>query len=89
MEAVVKNYGHYNEIKRATTNLKESKVWGKDEIVKEGNSLFNMMHRLYPDLRHGSTEVSSMSMEEAEYWISRICCFVIYIENTAKNNGFR
>ena len=36
MEAVVKNYGHYNEIKQATMYLKESKVWWKDEIVKEG-----------------------------------------------------
>ena len=52
--------------------------------MKEGHSIFNTMHRLYPDLRHGSTEVSTMSIEEAEYWIGRISNYLKYMQKMAK-----
>lgn len=80
MEAVVKELGHDDEIGNATRNLRSEKVWGNDEIVKEGNSIFNTMHRLYPDLRHGSTESSSLTLNEAEYWIGRILNYLQYID---------
>ena len=80
MEAVVKELGHDDEIGNATKNLRNEKTWGNDEIVKEGNSIFNTMHRLYPDLRHGSTESSSLTLNEAEYWIGRILNYIQYID---------
>ncbi len=87
MEAVVKVYGKTNEIGEATKNLRAEGIWGLEEIVKEGNAIFNTMHRIYPDLRHGSTESSTMSLEEAEYWIGRISNFLKYMQKMAKQNG--
>ena len=87
MEAVVKVYGKTNEIGEATKNLRTEGIWGLEEIVKEGNAIFNTMHRIYPDLRHGSTESSTMSLEEAEYWIGRISNFIKYMQKMAKQNG--
>lgn len=84
MEAVVKAFGNDIEIGNATKNLKAQGGWGCDEIVKEGNSIFNTMHRLYPDLRHGSTQVSSLSMNEAEYWIGRILNYLQYMAKQEK-----
>lgn len=93
MEAVVKELGHDDEIGNATKNLRNENTWGNDEIVKEGNSIFNTMHRLYPDLRHGSTESSSLTLNEAEYWIGRILNYLQYIDRqqdiiNKKTTGF-
>ncbi len=84
LEAVIKAYGNDDEIGNATKILRAEKVWGLEDIVKEGHSIFNTMHRLYPDLRHGSTEVSTMSIEEAEYWIGRISNYLKYMQKMAK-----
>lgn len=89
MEAVVKEYGHAPDIKQATKNLKDSHQWGLNDIVKQGDAIFNNMHRLYPDLRHGSTQVSSMSIEEAEYWIGRISVYLQYMKKMADRNGIK
>lgn len=88
MEAVVKELGQDNEIGNATKNLKAQGNWGNDEIVKEGHSIFNNMHRLYPDLRHGSLETSSLSLNEAEYWIGRILNFLKYLDRQKKSNDY-
>jgi hypothetical protein len=80
MEAVIKEFGHDDEIGNATKNLKSEKIWGNDEIVKEGNAIFNTMHRLYPDLRHGSTKSSNLTLNEAEYWIGRILNYIQYMD---------
>ena len=87
MEAVIKAYGNNDEIGNATKILRAEKVWGLEDIVKEGHSIFNTMHRLYPDLRHGSTEISTMSIEEAEYWIGRISNYLKYMKKMANKNG--
>ncbi len=89
LEAVVKEYGKDNEIKNATRKLRDSKDWGRGDIVKDGESLFNTMHRIYPDLRHGSTEHSNMSIEEAEYWIGRFNVFLKYMKQMADRNGVK
>lgn len=89
MEAVVKEYGKDSDIKVASRNLRSSKNWGNDDIVKQGDSIFNTIHRLYPDLRHGSTQTSTMSIEEAEYWIGRISVYLQYMKKMADKNGIR
>lgn len=85
MEAVVKELGEDNDISSATRKLRAEKCWGIDEIVKEGLSIFNTMHRLYPDLRHGSTETSVMTINEAEYWIGRILNYIQYMDKQHRN----
>ena len=65
MESIIKICGEDDEIGQATKNLK-SKKWGKDYFIKQGLALFNKIHELYPDLRHGSQEVSEMPLEETE-----------------------
>ena len=92
MEAVVKVCAGENDIDDATKKLKSIPQWGKSELVKDGQSIFNTLHRLYPDLRHGSLETSSMGREEAEYWIGRMSLYVKYMQQMKKtyrnNNGF-
>ena len=50
MEAIIKEFGKVNDIQDAYKKLRDAKVWGKDEIVKDGYAMFNTLHRLYPDL---------------------------------------
>lgn len=91
MEALVKVYGEaYGEskdIKAAYSHLRSSGQWGCNDIVKRGVSIFDKMHKLYPDLRHGSTKTSSMSLAEAEYWIDVITAYIKYLKKMAKKNG--
>lgn len=87
MEAIIKEYGNSDEIGEATKNLRNEKHWGLDDIVKEGNAIFNSLHRFYPDLRHGSTEISIMPIEEAEYWIGRMNNYIRYMKRMASKVG--
>lgn len=79
MESIIKILGKDNDIKNASKNLRASKLWGLDDIVKDGDAIFNNLHRLYPDLRHGAQQTSSMSVNEARYWIDRISTYVSYM----------
>lgn len=79
MEAIIKLLGGENDIKDASKKLRGEKNWGKDEIVKDGDGIFNTLHRLYPDLRHGSLEKSQMTLEEALYWTERITTYINYM----------
>ena len=87
MEAVVKEYGKDDDIKKASKNLRDEQIWGSDRIVKDGDAIFSSMHHDYPDLRHGSIETSKMPIEEAEYWISRIAAYLKYMRKMASKNG--
>lgn len=79
MESIIKILGKDDDIKIASKNLRASKQWGIDDIVKDGDSIFNNLHRLYPDLRHGAQQTSSMSLNEAKYWIDRISAYISYV----------
>ena len=85
MESVIKILGNNNDIKIASKILRDQQVWGKDTIVKDGDAIFNTLHWLYPDLRHGSTEVSVMDIEEAQYWVDRITAYVSYMIRMNEN----
>ncbi len=91
MEAIVKICGAENDIRGATKKLREDQRWGKEEIIKDGDGIFNTIHRLYPDVRHGSTERSEMTLNEARYWIDRISSYVQFIirqYDEVSNNPF-
>ena len=79
MESIIKILGNDNDIRNASKILRDQGIWGKDTIVKDGDAIFNTLHRLYPDLRHGSTEISEMGIEEAQYWVDRITAYVSYM----------
>lgn len=55
MEAVVKKIGQQEDIKNATKMIVAEEL-GPKQIIKRGNNIFNLIHELYPDIRHGSTE---------------------------------
>lgn len=79
MEAMLKKLAQENDIKPATSKLRDQKIWGPDIIVKDGLSLWDRMHDLYPDIRHGNPKTADMTDEEALYWTDRIVCFIKYM----------
>ena len=85
MESIIKLLGEDDDIRIASKKLREQKIWGEDTIVKDGDAIFNTLHRLYPDLRHGSTERSKMSIEEAQYWVDRITTYINYMIRMNEN----
>lgn len=95
MEALIKELGSNDEIGEATRNLKDDRddkgtaLWGPPELVKDGNNLFNLLHKLYPDVRHGTQDLitAGMTMEEAEYFVGRVTTFMKYIAARAKKLG--
>ena len=85
MESIIKILGNDDDIRNASKILRDQNVWEKDTIVKDGDAIFNTLHRLYPDLRHGSTEISEMGIEEAQYWVDRITAYVSYMIRMNEN----
>ncbi len=72
MESVLRTLSGKTDIKDATTALRASNSWGPYIIVKDGLSLWDRMHDLYPDIRHGNPKKSDITDEEALYWFERI-----------------
>lgn len=79
MESIIKILGKNDDIKIASKMIRNSKLWGLDDIVKDGEAIFSKLHYLYPDFRHGSIGMSNMSVNEAKYWADRMICFIDYI----------
>lgn len=84
MESMLKSLSATSDIKDATTKLRSENRWGEDTIVKDGLSIWNRLHDLYPDIRHGQSTSSQLSDDEALYWIDRISAFVTYISRRKK-----
>lgn len=84
MEAMLKSLSGESDIKAATAKLRAAKSWGPDLVVKDGLSLWDRMHQLYPDIRHGTPAKSALTDEEALYWAERITCFIRYISRVHK-----
>lgn len=79
MEAVIKYWGGDDDIKIATKNLRDNGNLGPDIIIKDGLSIWNHIHTIYPDVRHGTTSTSDISKEAAMYWIERMLSFINYL----------
>lgn len=86
MESMLKSISGKSDIKEATTELRLTKVCGPDIIVKDGLSLWDRMHDLYPDIRHGNPKKTDITDEEALYWLERITCFIRYMSRV-RNRG--
>lgn len=85
MEALVNQLGGSSDIDKSTKALRDSRNWGPDVVVKDGLSIWNRMHDLYPDIRHGNHAASALGREEALYWIDRLMAFVGYIARRKKS----
>lgn len=79
MEALINQLGCTRKISDSTKALRQNGRWGPDIIVKDGLSLWNRMHDLYPDVRHGYPTESAICREEALFWIERLMVFVNYM----------
>jgi len=84
MEALVNQLGGDTDINKSTRALRSDGRWGHELVVKDGLSIWNRMHDLYPDIRHGNHAISSLSREEALYWIDRLMAFVCYMVRRKK-----
>jgi hypothetical protein len=79
MESLLRNITGADDIVAATKILRESSQWGPDAVVKEGVSLWNRLHDLHPDVRHGNPTVTELPVDEALFWIECITVFINYI----------
>jgi len=83
MESLLKAATGTKDIKEATSALRASKQWGNDRIVKDGLTIWNHIHDLYPDVRHGQATSSDLGDAECTFSVDRISAFVRYIARTA------
>lgn len=79
MESMLKTITNKNDMKAATTSMREDGTWGPDIIIKDGLSIWNRLHDMYPDVRHGNPQESDLTDEETLYWVERIICFIKYV----------
>jgi hypothetical protein len=79
MEAMVKKLASDGDFDKATKKLRHEKIWGNDQIVKDGHSTWGLLHYCHPDIRHGQPAQTDIDLEEALYWIDRITAYVKYM----------
>jgi len=84
LESVLKKITSKNDIKDAIAHLKAEKVWGPDAIIKDGMSIWDRIHAIYPDIRHGQQAKSDISEDEAIFWVNRILIYLNYIVKRKK-----
>lgn len=78
MESLLKSLSDMPDIKDATKCLREQGV-GNELLIKDGLTIWDHIHRLHPDVRHGQRVASIMSEAEAQYWVARIAAFLRYV----------
>ncbi len=79
MEALVKQLTNEVKFEDGIKKLPAGS-WGPDMITKDGLGLWNRIHDLYPDVRHGSPDITDLHYSEALYWIERIILYVSYLQ---------
>jgi len=87
MEAMIKRLASEGDFDAACKKLRDEKVWGNDQILKEGNSVWGLLHKYHPDIRHGQPSGTDITLEEAIYWIDRITAFVRYMSSRRRVLG--
>lgn len=84
LESILKKITQKNDIKDAINHLKNEKIWGPDVIIKDGLSIWDRIHDLYPDIRHGQKSKSLISEDEAIYWVERIMAYLSFLVKRKK-----
>ncbi len=87
MEAMVKKLAGDNDYDDACKKLRDEKVWGIDQLIKEAQSVWGFLHKHHPDVRHGQASGTDITLEEAVYWIERITTFVRYMASRRRVLG--
>jgi hypothetical protein len=87
MEAMIKKLGTESDLDGAFKKLRDEKVWGNDQIVKEGHSVWALLHKHHPDIRHGQPSGTDINLEEAIFWIDRITAYVRYMASRRRVLG--
>jgi hypothetical protein len=87
MEAMIKKLATDGDFDGACKKLRDEKVWGNDQIVKEGRSLWGFLHKHHPDIRHGQPSGTDINLEEAIFWIDRITAYVRYMASRRRVLG--
>jgi hypothetical protein len=87
MEAMIKTLGADGDFDVASKKLRDEKVWGNDQVVKEGHSVWNLLHKHHPDIRHGQPSGTDINLEEAIFWIDRITTYVRYMASRCRVLG--
>jgi hypothetical protein len=87
MESLYKQLSGSDDISTAWKALRDAGKWGSTEIVKDGFSIWNHVHQLHPDVRHGQAAASELSNAECWYWIDRIVAFVKFLSKMHADDG--
>ena len=87
MEAMIKKLGADCDFDGASKKLRDEKVWGNDQVVKDGHSVWALLHKHHPDIRHGQPTGTDIDLEEAIYWIDRITTYVRYMASRRRVLG--
>jgi hypothetical protein len=87
MEAMIKKLATDGDFDGACKKLRDEKVWGNDQIVKEGHSVWGLLHKHHPDIRHGQPSGTDINLEEAIFWIDRITAYVRYMASRRRVLG--
>jgi hypothetical protein len=87
MEAMIKKLATNGDFDVASKKLRDEKIWGNDQIVKEGHSVWGLLHKHHPDIRHGQSSGTDINLEEAIFWIDRISAYVRYMASRRRVLG--
>jgi hypothetical protein len=87
MESMIKKLAADSDFDGACKKLREEKVWGYDQIVKDGPSVWGLLHKHHPDIRHGQPSGTDINLEEAIFWIDRITAYVRYMASRCRVLG--
>lgn len=76
MEAIMKEITNTQDIKEADKELRNQNII-PSFFIKDGISIWNLIHKEYPDVRHGNPNIKPITKEEVSYCLNKI---LIYIE---------
>jgi hypothetical protein len=79
LETILRQLTGAKAVRGATDALKRHGGWGPERLLNDGSSIWESVHALYPDVRHGNPTPSALPHDEATYWIRRIIAFVQYL----------
>lgn len=79
LETLMRQLTGTHDVRAATAALKADNSWGPPRLLNEGQSVWESVHALHPDVRHGDPRASSLPRDEASFWIRRVLAFAHYL----------
>ena len=79
MESVVKFVTGAPTFDAGCRVLRGDSAFGPRELTADPQRIWDRVHDMYPDVRHGQSSPSTMSYEEAAYWIDRITAITLFL----------